>query len=140
MSIKKIQDFIKKQIFPLLNQTHFYTFFILPIIKQYADFKGRCSRKNFWIFALFYYLMLYSFYIISILALDEALVVFYIVATFVPYMAIIVRRLHDMEKSYVYIFILLIPYIGGLMLLAFLSLPGKPHANKWGEVPQNKDI
>ena len=68
-------------------------------------------------------------------------------ATFIPALAVTVRRLHDRGVSgwwYAGLLIAgLIPlvnviaFFGYFVLLVFLVLPGKPEANKWGPNPKD---
>jgi uncharacterized membrane protein YhaH (DUF805 family)/ribosomal protein S27AE len=77
--------------------------------KQYADFKGRAQRKEYWSFYLFYslgYILcavvsaiideLFDYASPSVIAIPFIL---YILATTMPYMAVTVRRLHDSGQS-----------------------------------------
>jgi uncharacterized membrane protein YhaH (DUF805 family) len=47
-------------------------------------------------------------------------------------LSLAVRRLHDTNKSGFWIFFALIPIIGGITLLVFYILPGKPVPNRFG--------
>jgi uncharacterized membrane protein YhaH (DUF805 family) len=58
-------------------------------------------------------------------------VVIYVIMFFVN-LSLAVRRLHDTDKSGFWIFIGLIPLIGGIVLLVFYLLPGTPGPNRHG--------
>ena len=79
--------------------------------------------------------------------LGMILMVLWGLATFIPALAVTVRRLHDRGVSgwwYAGLLIAgLIPlvnviaFFGYFVLLVFLVLPGKPEANKWGPNPKD---
>jgi len=82
----------------------------LKAFKQYADFSGRARRKEFWMFLLFHLIFLYTPMILGTILDTPALMmvtVIYVLVALVPYLALAVRRMHDIGKSGWY---LLIPY------------------------------
>jgi uncharacterized membrane protein YhaH (DUF805 family) len=54
----------------------------------------------------------------------------------VPGLAVACRRLHDIDKSFWWILIGLIPFVGGIILLVFACLPGTPGQNRYGPDPK----
>ncbi len=60
----------------------------------------------------------------------------YSLATLIPSLAIVVRRLHDTGKSGAYIFISLIPVVGWILLIVQLCKPSVPN-NDFNGVQQN---
>jgi uncharacterized membrane protein YhaH (DUF805 family) len=58
-------------------------------------------------------------------------VIIYVILFFVN-LSLAVRRLHDTDKSGFWLFIGLIPLIGGIVLLVFYLLPGTPGPNRHG--------
>lgn len=68
---------------------------IVAAFQNYANFRGRASRPEFWYFYLFTLLAAILF---EALKLDAAYVVFSLV-TLVPYIAVTTRRLHDVNRS-----------------------------------------
>ena len=81
--------------------------------KNYGNFEGRASRKEYWNFVLF------NFLVTLILALVSAgiLSVIYVILVIVPSVAVAVRRLHDVGKSGWMLLAGLVPIIGSLYLL-----------------------
>jgi len=86
----------------------------LKALKQYANFKGRASRKEFWMFILFQSAFVALAYIINYRIFDLGdspvwqfytlygiswLLLIYIFGTIIPTAAITVRRLHDAGRS-----------------------------------------
>ena len=94
---------------------------------KYVDFSGRASRPEYWWFVLAYVVLA------VVGSLIHHLVYFIVVVAFLlPMLAAGVRRLHDVGKSGWWLFISLIPVIGGLVLLYFTVQPGQPDANAYG--------
>ena len=105
-----------------------------------TDFAGRANNSEFWHFVLFN--ILFSVAVIlaeSISGLDSFLFKsgsiskIYSLIVFIPGLALTVRRLHDTGKSGSYIFLVLIPIIGIIILLLLLTEDGYPGMNKYGE-------
>ena len=109
----------------------------LECFKKYATFDGRARRKEFWMFALF------SFIVSLVLNLaDKALFGFQILsglyglAVFLPGLAVSVRRLHDIDKSGWFVLLALIPFVGAIVLLVFDCIEGTRGDNRFGGDPK----
>lgn len=111
----------------------------LKVINQYFDFSGRARRKEYWIFTLISLLITWS---LSILDLVLQTYIFSIISTiyslliFIPSLAVLLRRLHDMGKSGWYFFLILIPFIGWIWLIVLLCMESETRPNKWGDNPK----
>jgi len=115
----------------------------LGVLKKYAVFSGRARRKEYWMFFLFN--MVFA---IAAAILDNVLGVaiqglgygpIYILfglAVFLPGLAVLTRRLHDVGKSGWFFFIALIPIIGSIWLLVLLCRDGMPGENQYGPNPK----
>ncbi|WP_229815140.1 DUF805 domain-containing protein [Novosphingobium pokkalii] len=55
-------------------------------------------------------------------------------------LALSVRRFHDQDKSGWYVLLGAIPYVGGLITLVFMCLPGTAGPNRFGPDPINPDL
>ena len=66
---------------------------------------------------------------------DRAAVGLFLLATFIPGLALIVRRQHDIGLSGWFYLLVLVPYVGGLIVFVFTLIPSQKHDNKWGPVP-----
>lgn len=117
----------------------------LKVIKEhYADFKGRARRKEYWMFALFQFIFaIVAIILDSILGLTFSPEIpygwFYILfalATFIPGLAVAVRRLHDAGKSGWWYLIVIIPLIGPIWLIVLLCTDSENGPNKWGDNPK----
>lgn len=96
--------------------------------KKYATFRGRASRKEFWLFALFNFVAANSLGVVSGLVAAKtgyvevgiAGVLLYYLVTLIPTLAVTVRRLHDTSRSAWWLLIGLVPLLGGVALLALV--------------------
>ena len=96
----------------------FKTYFLDVIKNHYVDFRGRATRKQFWLFMLFNLIIGIIFAILgsinnSIGTLFNVLALIYDLAMLLPYLAISVRRLHDINLSGWWLLLSFIP--GGLL-------------------------
>ncbi len=115
----------------------------LKALVQFADFNGRARRKEYWMFAIFQLLFL-----IAAMLTDNAMQItfeplFYgpiylvtAIAFFIPGLAVTVRRLHDVGKSGVMYFIVLIPIVGAIWMLVLLARDSQPFENAYGPNPK----
>ncbi len=115
----------------------------LKVLKQYADFKGRARRKEYWFFVLFNVIFAITAIIIdNVLGLamqDVGYGPFYLIfalAMIIPGLAVTVRRLHDIGKSGWYFLLAFIPLVGGIILFVFSLMPGDPYENEYGPDPK----
>ena len=114
---------------------------------NYANFSGRARRKEYWMFVLVQTIVMIGLMILdSVLGLDFELqgislgygylYLIGIIVHFIPSLAVVVRRLHDVGKSGWFYFIFLIPIIGVLWLLVLYCTEGQKEDNKWGPDPK----
>jgi uncharacterized membrane protein YhaH (DUF805 family) len=111
----------------------------LSVLKRYADFSGRARRKEYWMFTLFSYIAVVALAVPSMLTGSTVLSVLYclyILATFVPSLAVTVRRLHDTNRSGWMFLIAFIPLVGAIVVLVFLCSEGTPGDNQYGPNPK----
>lgn len=118
----------------------FYMEWYLDVFKnRYADFQGRASLREYWMFTLFNVLVIIALYIfleISDSSFIAMLFLIYALASIVPSLAVTVRRLHDIGKSgWTYLFSF-IPIVGGIILLIFTCMEGQPNQNQYGPNPK----
>jgi len=116
--------------------------YYLDVLKKYAQFSGRSSRKEFWIFYLNNLLIVSILSVIRIVfqipVLDTVIIgityIFYLFLI-IPSFAITIRRLHDIGRSGWWILLFLIPIVGWIWLLILLALSSSPEDNKYGTNP-----
>ena len=98
--------------------------------KRWCDFKGRSSRKEFWISHLF------DIIIICILLIFGFLLVYgYVFARLLSFIALSIRRLHDTNRSGWWLFIILLP-IGQIILLIYYLEDSYIGENEYGKNPK----
>ena len=70
-------------------------------LKNYANFKGRARRKEYWFFVLCQFLLIFIAAIIDSILFDNPALFYSITALglFIPSLAVAVRRMHDIGKS-----------------------------------------
>ncbi|MGA2640368.1 MAG: DUF805 domain-containing protein [Spirochaetia bacterium] len=114
----------------------------VAVLKKYVVFRGRASRKEYWMFVLFTVIfgivaaVLDNVLGIAIAGLSYGpIYIIYALATLLPSLAVTVRRLHDIEKSGGYIFVALIPIVGSIWLLVLVCTKGSVGTNAFGEDP-----
>ncbi len=100
------------------------------MFSKYATFSGRTSRANFWWAILGYYLLTFCIgFVLGLVCGLAGLEVnnyttivsdVWILATFLPLLAMEVRRLHDTNRSGWWLFIAFVPLVGAIVLLVFL--------------------
>ena len=121
--------------------------YYIKVLQQYADFNGRARRKEYWMFVLVQTIVMIGLMILdSILGLDFELqgislgygylYLIGVIVHFIPSLAVLVRRLHDVGKSGWFYFIFLIPIIGIIWLLVSICTEGQKEDNKWGSDPK----
>jgi uncharacterized membrane protein YhaH (DUF805 family) len=73
---------------------------------------------------------------------DAAMLVLYggigiwFLASFIPSLAVQVRRFHDQDLTGWLVLLGFIPYVGGLIVLVFMCIDGKRGPNKYGPDPK----
>lgn len=104
---------------------------------KYATFQGRASRSEYWYFTLFMLILNLISGVIAGASLGvlAVLPMVLIIALLLPSLAVSVRRLHDLDKSGWWVLIILIPLIGGLVLLFWACQRGTEGQNMYGSDP-----
>ena len=122
--------------------------------RNYATFRGRASRSEYWWFTLFILLAMLVLSIIEtrFLGFGEVtrgpgswawrsnggpLTGLFTLGVLLPGLAVAVRRLHDLGKSGWWLLVGLVPLLGGLILLFFMVQPSEPCANAYGAGPDH---
>lgn len=117
------------------------------VFENYANFSGRARRSEFWFFRLMDFLIQLPLIILLVVfSLNDSaamtiimaiILVLYLLAMVIPTLAVLVRRLHDINKSGWYYFVSLIPFIGGIWLLILLFTEGDQGENDYGLDPKD---
>ena len=109
----------------------------LGVLKKYAVFDGRARRKEYWMFFLFNLIAAVILVAIdSVIGTVALLYGLYMLGILCPAIGVTIRRLHDTGKSGWWIFISLVPVIGGLWFLYLMVIDGTPGDNQYGPSPK----
>lgn len=128
--------------------------------QKYASFQGRATRSEFWWYALFIFIVNSVINILGSVITGASLmstfspdslsefgggllggvgtIIFMIIGLIVwlyflcPSIGVIVRRLHDTGRSGWWYWIILVPFVGGLVLFIFTLLGSEPQDNQYG--------
>lgn len=113
--------------------------------QKYAVFSGRATRSEFWFFFLFNIIAVIIFgitagIVAAALGWDttsaEGLADLYLLAALVPWLALNVRRLHDIGFSGWWLLISMVPLLGPITMLVFCAQDSQPGANRFGPNPK----
>ena len=119
---------------------------IATVFRKYVDFKGRACRSEYWYFTLFNFIVVFALEIAggmfrasaSAPAPNPLIVMIlglYVLATILPGIAVVVRRLHDTDHSGWWYFIVLVPLVGAILLLVWFCTRGTNGPNRYGADP-----
>ncbi|QRY62971.1 DUF805 domain-containing protein [Gordonia sp. PDNC005] len=110
------------------------------VFQKYARFDGRASRGEYWWWVLANFLIVLVLEIPLFAAGDSAigvvfglLVLVYVLAVLVPSIAVGVRRLHDAGYSGLMYLLVLIPFVGGLVVLVLMCMDSKPEGARFDQ-------
>ena len=105
---------------------------------KYSDFEGRASRSEYWYFVLFHTLFTIGVGLLGLVfqsfLMVTIIVSLFVIATFIPLIAVSARRLHDMGLSAWFLLLSLVP-LGSIALLVMYCMDSQPYTNKWGPHP-----
>jgi uncharacterized membrane protein YhaH (DUF805 family) len=103
------------------------------VLENYANFSGRARRAEYWWFGLANAIIYVVLFVLSIAAKALiVLVVLYGLAMIIPGLAVAVRRMHDIGKSGAWLFISLVPFVGGIILLVLTLTDSQQGSNQYG--------
>lgn len=121
--------------------------YFFDAFKNMTNFNGVATRKQFWMYKLFFFLgLLLILFIAGFIAgfinptisdldahyLTNSIIIIWFIGNLLPNIAISVRRLHDLNLRGWWILLELIPYIGALILLVIYVLPSS-EKSRWKE-------
>jgi len=115
---------------------------------RYARFSGRSSRSEYWWVGLLNVVVIYGAGIVAIVLADAAersgaagpgiaagllgaLIAVFLLGSFIPGLALGVRRLHDANLSGWFLLLGAVPGIGPMALLVFSLLPHSPAGERF---------
>lgn len=131
---------------------------VLQPYRRYADFSGRSCRTEYWAFTLMIFAITFAWAIgmmwiegrpVNALAGEASMTagqialtlpfgLFWLV-TFIPQLAVTVRRFHDSGRTGWLYLVVFLPVIGGLALLYFMVIDGTRGENAYGLDPKGRE-
>ncbi len=97
--------------------------------QNYANFKGRATRAEYW------WAVLFNLLVNFVASLIQPVGSLIVLALLIPGLSVGVRRLHDVGKSGFYILMSLIPLVGAIILIVQFCKESAGD-NQWGPLKQ----
>lgn len=110
--------------------------FIRMYTQKYVEFNGRATRKEYWTYAIAYFIVMMFFAFLSKFLFDEPeiLINLFAVASFLPNLALTARRLHDSGRSGLWAVGIYVPFVN-IAVFIFMLLGSNPGPNQYGPLP-----
>ena len=115
---------------------------IKKAILSIKDYKGRSRRSEYFYWLLTIVLcsliigVIYGLLMELVPVLGIIILTLFLIFIFVISLPLGFRRLQDIGKNGFFMFLGLIPIVGGIVLLVFFCKDSKKEINKWGESPK----
>ena len=100
------------------------------------DYEGKATRAEFWWFYLANFIVTLVLFFISIVAgfnnvyILSPLISLYIFGQILPSISVSVRRVRDTGKRWTWVFIPLIPFIGGILWIILVCQPSDTYVQE----------
>lgn len=128
----------------------------LPL-RRYFQLSGRARRREYWLFTLAVALVQAGINAVfttgvsqagmgsfawagAVSPLGQALSGLVALLVFIPSITVMVRRLHDVDRSGLWLLALLVPFVGWLILFVFMCLDGTSGTNRFGPDPKGRGL
>lgn len=122
-------------------------------LRKYGSFTGRARAAEYWLFylalAIVNVVIFVALLLPALITMDpvtqepgvlgmvgSTLLAIVMLGTLVPLLAAAARRLHDTGRSGWFYLLCLVPFVGGIILIVLLALPGEPGPNRFGPDPK----
>ena len=95
----------------------------VEVLRKYAVFEGRATRREYWMFSLIHMLVwVATIFMYSFSANLMFIPLLYSIVTFVPSIAVTVRRFHDSGRSGWWYLVGYVPIVGSVAVFIFMIL------------------
>jgi len=84
--------------------------------------------------------MILCFVLVLRLASFWILIPLYLLAVLFPWISVLIRRIHDTEKSCLDLMLIVIPILGPIVVMIWLCIDSQPGSNKYGPNPKENQI
>jgi len=125
----------------------------IEALKKYAVFTGRSRRAEYWYFQLFNILIGIAIILVFAFlggvlagitgngektaeAIAQLAYSVFALGTLLPALGVLIRRLHDTDRSGWWVLLGLVPFIGGIVLIVFCVQDSQPGSNQYGPNPK----
>lgn len=126
---------------------------LLPY-RRYFEFSGRSRRMEYWMFTLFGILVNAAITVVlgrtaytsmgsfvwfdtRLNAVGDVVSGLFALFSLIPSLAVMVRRLHDVDRSGWWLLLVFLPILGWFVLFIFTCLDGTRGPNRFGLDPKN---
>lgn len=109
---------------------------VKTVFSKYATFSGRARRAEYWWYLLF--VIIASVVLVLIdgaIGTAGVLTIVFSVCIMLPSISVTVRRLHDVDRSGWWYFIVLIPLVGPILQIVWACTKGTTGENRFGPDP-----
>ncbi|MBQ6728890.1 MAG: DUF805 domain-containing protein [Bacteroidales bacterium] len=116
------------------NESLFKSCFWEQITKHYCVFNGNVDRKTFWVCYLYWVLIMWVIGGVSVFfpLIGSALLLIVSLGLTLPFLGLMVRRLHDIGKKGTWLLISFVPIVGPIWFLVLMVQKGETqNPNKW---------
>ncbi len=76
-----------------------FDYFLIDITSKYLEFRGRATRLEFWGFSVATLIVFYCLYGLGVYIDMKMLPYYYLMSTAIPTLAVMCRRMHDVNRS-----------------------------------------
>lgn len=117
-------------------------------IKNYAVFRGRATRSEYWLFAAASTILYFCAVVVGLVfdiafetedLFTNILLTIQQLFLFLPGISVMVRRFHDTGHSGWWFWLCLIPIVGWIIVLVSLLSDSNPNANGYGDNPKDNN-
>ena len=114
-----------------------FTVEFVEMFKRWSDFEGKSNLKEYWMPVLVHIIVGVLFGALGRVAgIFNTLYAVYGLVIIVPFLALAIRRMHDIGKSGWMYLIVFIPLIGAIWILVLLLKDSEEGDNKYGPNPK----
>ncbi len=107
------------------------------VVENYANFNGRATRAEYWLYWLATFIIGFVLGIIVPQGIAPFVTIALSLALLLPGLAVATRRLHDSGRSAWNFLWILLPCVGAIIVLVFMCLPSQNENNPYGELDED---